>query len=131
MLGCRDRLMLALLFGLAAPVLVQAQGHGPDYWAVTGVAPNDALNVRVGPNADTRAVGRIPFNARGVKSHGCANEVTFEQWLRMTQAQRDKAQRSRWCQVEFNGLKGWVAGRFLKEDSAPPSKDVGLAPSSK
>jgi uncharacterized protein YraI len=37
----------------------------------------------------------------------------------MTQAQRDWAARSRWCEVEFNGKRGWVAGRFLKEDRAP------------
>ncbi len=133
MLGCRNRLMLALLFGLAAPAFVQAQGHGPDYWAVTGVAPNDVLNMRAGPNADTAAIGRIPANARGVKNHGCPSDVTFEQWLRMTQAQRDAAQRrARWCQVEYNGTRGWVNGRFLREDGPPPpAKGVGLAPSTK
>jgi len=34
----------------------------------------------------------------------------------MTKSQRDRAARSRWCQVEFQGRKGWVAGRFLRED---------------
>ncbi len=40
----------------------------------------------------------------------------------MTGPQRDKAARSRWCQVEFQGKKGWVAGRFLREDGAPQKK---------
>jgi hypothetical protein len=107
--------MLALL----APAPVLAQAHGPDYWAVTGVRPDDALNLRVAPNADSRMIARIPHNARGIRNFGCPNEVTFEQWKRMTQAQRDWAARSRWCEVEYNGKRGWVAGRFLREDRSP------------
>ncbi len=66
--------------------------------------------------AESRTIARIPFNARGIRNLGCPNEVTFEQWKRMTQSQRDWAARSRWCEVEFQGKRGWVAGRFLKED---------------
>jgi uncharacterized protein YgiM (DUF1202 family) len=132
MSGWISRLLWPALFAIGAPLLASAQGHGPDYWAVTGVNANDALNLRVAPNADSKAIGRIPYNARGVRNIGCPNEVTFEQWLRMTQPQRDKSQRSRWCQVEYNGQKGWVAGRFLTEDAAPPvAKGVGLAPAAK
>jgi hypothetical protein len=100
----------------AIPALAQAVADGPDFWAVTGVASNDALNLRVAPNADSRRIARIAFNARGLRNLGCANHVTFEQWKRMTQAQKDRAARGRWCQVEYNGMRGWVAGRFLKED---------------
>jgi hypothetical protein len=101
----------------AAPALAQtADSDGPGFWAVTGVSPDDALNLRAAPNADSRRIAKIPFNARGIRNHGCPNHVTFEQWKRMTQAQRDWAARSRWCEVEYNGMKGWVAGRFLKED---------------
>jgi hypothetical protein len=102
----------------AAPVLVRAQ-DGPDFWAVTGVRSDDALNLRVAPDGDSRRIARIPHNARGLKNHGCPNTVTFEDWKRMTEAQRDKAALSRWCQVEYKGQKGWVAGRFLKEDAVP------------
>jgi hypothetical protein len=107
--------LLALTGGSAAG-LAQTAG-GPDYWAVTGVRPNDALNMRMAPNADSEAILRIPHNARGLKNYGCPNDVTFEQWKRMTPGQRDQAARSRWCQVEYQGRKGWVAGRFLREDS--------------
>jgi len=133
MSGRIGRLLWPAVFAIGAPLLASAQGHGPDYWAVTGVNANDALNLRVAPNADSKAVGRIPFNARGVKNLGCPNEVTFEQWLRMSQSERDAAQRrARWCQVEYNGIQGWVNSRFLKEDGPPPpSKGVGLAPSAK
>ena len=108
---------LTLLIG--APVLATAQSaEGPDFWAVTGVRANDALNMRMAPNADSEAIARIPHNARGLKNYGCPNEVTFEQWKTMSKSQRDQAARSRWCQVEFQGRKGWVAGRFLREDGS-------------
>jgi SH3-like domain-containing protein len=106
---------LTLLAG--DPSLVGAQAaDGPDYWAVTGVRSNDVLNLRMAPSADSEAILRIPYNARGLKNYGCPNDVTFEQWKRMSEAQRDRAARSRWCQVEYQGRKGWVAGRFLRED---------------
>jgi len=113
------RTCLVGVFALLAaiPVLAQTAAGGPDYWAVTGVASWDALNLRVAPNADSKRIARIPHNARGLKNFGCPNHVTFEQWKRMTPAQKDRAAHARWCQVEYNGMKGWVAGRFLTEDA--------------
>jgi hypothetical protein len=116
MFGCWARLLSTAAVLVAAPALGQTLAGGPDFWAVTGVRSDDALNLRVAPNADSRRIARIPFNARGIKNFGCPNYVTFEQWRRMTQVQRDRAARSRWCQVEYKGMRGWVAGRFLKED---------------
>jgi uncharacterized protein YgiM (DUF1202 family) len=107
---------LALLLGASVPLRAQT-AEGPDFWAVTGVRSNDTLNMRMAPSADSEAIARIPHNARGLKNHGCPNDVTFEQWKRMTKAQRDLAARSRWCQVEYQGRKGWVASRFLREDA--------------
>jgi hypothetical protein len=117
--GPRPRLVYALVLLAAGPAAGRAQTDGPAYWAVTGVRSNDALNLRLGPNADSHAIARIPYNARGLKNFGCPNRVTFQQWLRMSKAQRDRAARSRWCQVEYKGMKGWVHGRFLKEDASP------------
>ncbi len=116
MFGRRACLVSLFVLVTAASVLAQTVADAPTLWAVTGVRSNDALNLRVAPNADARRIARIPFNARGLKNYGCPNHVTFEQWKRMTEAQKDRAARSRWCQIEYNGKKGWVAGRFLKED---------------
>jgi len=86
------------------------------YWAVTGVAANDALNLRDVPSADSRSLARIPPNARGLKHLGCRrNQPPLEQWMRMSSAQRREAQ-AEWCRVEYKGKQGWVAGRFLKKD---------------
>jgi uncharacterized protein YgiM (DUF1202 family) len=116
MFGYRAAHVCVLLALVAVAAPAQTAAEGPDYWAVTGVAYYDTLNLRAAPNADSRRIAKIPYNARGLKNYGCPNHVTFEQWKRMTQAQKDNAARSRWCQVEYNGIKGWVAGRFLKED---------------
>jgi|SRR5262245_34525031 len=110
--------MLAVL-GTAVPAWAQqADVLDPEFWAVTGVGSDDALNLRVAPDANSQSIARIPFNAKGLKNHGCPNHVTFQQWKRMTQVQKDQAARARWCEVEYRGKKGWVAGRFLKEDGA-------------
>jgi SH3-like domain-containing protein len=116
MFGRRALIVCTLLLLVASTALAQSVSDGPAYWAVTGVASYDSLNLRVAPNADAKRIAKIPFNARGLKNYGCPNHVTFEQWKRMTQAQKDRAARSRWCQVEYNGVRGWVASRFLKED---------------
>jgi hypothetical protein len=117
MLGRCAHILCSLTLLVGAPALACAQSaEGPDFWAVTGVRANDTLNMRMAPNADSEAIARIPHNARGLKNYGCPNEVTFDQWKSMTKSQRDQAARSRWCQVEFQGRKGWVAGRFLRED---------------
>jgi uncharacterized protein YgiM (DUF1202 family) len=117
MLGSRTSIVGLLALLAATPAGAQRAVDGPQFWAVTGVASWDSLNLRVAPNADSRRVARIPHNARGLKNFGCPNYVTFEQWKRMTQAQKDRAQRSRWCEVEYNGKRGWVASRFLREDN--------------
>jgi hypothetical protein len=116
MLGRGICLVFALALPAIAPARAQTAVDGPQYWAVTGVASWDGLNLRVAPNADSKRIARIPHNARGLKNFGCPSYVTFEQWKRMTQAQKDRAARSRWCEVEYNGQRGWVAGRFLEED---------------
>jgi hypothetical protein len=119
MLGYHSCLVCMLAVLAAVPALAQqAADLDPEFWAVTGVRSDDALNLRVSPDADSRSIARIPFNAKGLKNHGCPNHVTFEQWKRMTKGQKDWAARIRWCEVEYMGKKGWVAGRFLKEDGA-------------
>jgi hypothetical protein len=118
MFGCRALIVCTLLLLAATSAPAQMAADGPAYWAVTGVPPYDSLNLRVAPSAESKRIAKIPYNARGLKNYGCPNYVTFEQWKRMTQAQKDLAARSRWCEVEYKGLRGWVAGRFLKEDEA-------------
>lgn len=91
----------------------------PDYWAVTGVAPNDVLQLRDVPSADSKSLAQIPPNARGLKHLGCRrNQPPVELWARMSAAARRDAL-TQWCRVSYHGKEGWVAGRYLKPDSGP------------
>ena len=118
MFGGRACLVCTLLLLAAVAAPAQTGADNPTFSAVTGVRSNDSLNLRTAPRADSKRLARIPHDARGIKNYGCPNYVTFEQWKGMTEAQKDRAQRSRWCEVEYDGIRGWVAGRFLKEDAA-------------
>ena len=98
------------------PQTVEAFNEMPDFWAVTGVRSDDVLHLRDVPNADSKSLARIPFNARGLKHLGCRrNEMPFEDWVKLNKEAR-KSALMQWCRVEYNGQQGWVAGRFLKHD---------------
>ena len=43
----------------------------PKFFAVTGVAADDVLNMRDVPHGDSRKLGGIPPDARGLKNFGC------------------------------------------------------------
>jgi uncharacterized protein YraI len=36
----------------------------------------------------------------------------------MNETQRREAL-TQWCRVEYHGVQGWVAGRYLKKDDTP------------
>jgi hypothetical protein len=107
---------LALACCASAPAPAIAEDP-PEYWAVTGVAPTDALHLRDVPSADSKSLAQIPANARGLKHLGCRrNQPPMDVWARMNEAARRDAL-TQWCRVEYHGKEGWVAGRYLKRDS--------------
>jgi hypothetical protein len=104
-----------LVLGAVAPSASLAQ-EAPKSWAVTGVAGNDVLHLRDVPSAESKSLAQIPHNARGLKHLGCRrNQPPMELWVRMSAAQRREAA-TQWCRVEYRGMQGWVAGRFLRAD---------------
>lgn len=89
----------------------------PRYWAVTGVAEGDVLNMRDVPHGDSRKLGGIPPGTEGIKNLGCLTpEPSLARWADMTPAERANA-KLEWCRVEYHGQQGWVAARFLRPDS--------------
>ncbi|MET3899125.1 hypothetical protein ABIB57_003080 [Devosia sp. UYZn731] len=81
------------------PDFADGLAGGPDYWQVRGLA-GDTLNVRSGPGANNRILGRL---AEGdvLRNRGCQMNGS-----------------TRWCQIETRrGLRGWVVGRYLRESS--------------
>ncbi len=89
----------------------------PKFFAVTGVAADDVLNMRDVPHGDSRKLGGIPPNARGLKNFGCLKpEPGIDRWMTMTDDEKKNA-KLEWCRVEYHGQQGWVAARFLKPDT--------------
>ena len=75
---------------------------GPDNWRVIDVASNDVLWVHRRASLASPRIGSLPHNARGVRNFGC-------QWSNI-----DKGT---WCEIEYRGLRGFAAQRYLSEDS--------------
>jgi uncharacterized protein YraI len=38
----------------------------------------------------------------------------------MSEIERERAARQRWCRIRYQGVEGWVAGWFLTEDTGTP-----------
>lgn len=106
-----------MLAGLVTAVVAEADG--PDYFAVTGVAADDVLNVRAGPSARSQKTGEIPHDGRRVRNLGCQGAPSFAEWERMTESERKDSAKHHWCRISYEGTEGWVAGRYLREDSGP------------
>jgi hypothetical protein len=112
-----------LWFSLAALTLTlgsgaaSAEADGPDFYQVTGVPANDTLNLRAQPNPRAAKVGEIPPDGTCIRNLGCKGGLTFQEFITLSPAEQAKRLKKnpRWCQVEYQGITGWVAGRYLRE----------------
>ena len=96
---------------------VQATADGPDFYAVTNVAADDVLNLRAGASEDAVKIGQIAHDAHGLQNLGCQGLPSYDEWERMTGKEREASRNHYWCKVRYQGVEGWVEGRFLREDS--------------
>lgn len=101
------------------PSISFSDASGPDFFRVTDVAASDVLNIRDGANASAQKVGEIPPNTDGIINLGCSGGLTFAEWEKATQAEREASIKQRWCQIDYLGTVGWVAARYLAEGTAP------------
>ena len=107
---------LTLLVTLYTPIAFTV-ADGPDFWQVNGVASNDVLNIRSEASAKSEKVGEIPTDGQCIKNLKCVGGLTMEEFTNLSDAEKEKInkERPRWCYIEYKGIKGWVAGRFLRE----------------
>ena len=112
---------VACLLAVAAlgsgPGTPSAEADGPDFFAVTRVATNDVLNIRGEPLAQAPKLGEIPPDGVCIRNLGCQGGLTFQEFNELSEEQKAKRLREhpRWCKVEYRGVTGWVAGRYLRE----------------
>ena len=109
------RLSLILMILLFTAPAAWATADGPDYWAVTGVDADDVLNMRVSPDWRSAKIGEIPPRTDGLANYGCDGLMSFKEFERATQEERDQYGKRIWCLVGHGDRIGWVAGRYLTE----------------
>ncbi len=101
------------------PSISFSDASGPDFFRVTDVAADDVLNIRDNASASAQKVGEIPPDTDGIINLGCSGGLTFAEWEKATQAEREASIKQRWCQIDYFGTVGWVAARYLAEGTAP------------
>jgi heat shock protein HslJ len=117
-------LNLCVLLGMSMPA--NAGADGPDRFSVTDVRPGNTLTIRSGPSTAHERIGRIPAEADGLVNRGCAGGLSFEEWQGANAEARAAAINLRWCRIEYSGVVGWVAGRYLAESASPASSSRTL-----
>ncbi|WP_169054082.1 META domain-containing protein [Nitratireductor sp. XY-223] len=111
------RLALAVGMLLAAVSVALATADGPDFFMVRGVAADDVLNIRREPNPKAEKIGEIPPDGNGIENLGCEGGLSFAEWLDATEEEREASERRTWCRIAYDGIEGWVAGRYLEESA--------------
>ena len=106
-----------------------ADAGGPDFYAVRGVAQGDVLNIRAEPGPHAHKVGEIPPDGTCMRNLGCKGGLSFREFTELSPAEKERREREnpRWCRIEYRGVTGWVAGRYLAEGECRTSAPRALA----
>lgn len=110
----KTTIITAVLILMTSAVHAEIDGHGPDAWRVTGVAPNDKLNARMGPGTMYPVIESFAATERDMQQITCVPFYTAAHYMEMTQTQI-KALPPRWCLMRNKsmGKAGWVAQRYI------------------
>jgi hypothetical protein len=109
--------LAAALAGLLCCALAWATADGPDHYRVQGVTAAEGLPLHGKPKAKSAILGRIPADAQCLRNLGCSGGLSLEEFNALGEAEKQQrlATHPRWCNVEHQGLTGWVEARFLAE----------------
>ena len=89
--------LVAIIVTICTPLA--AQMHGPALYDVVGVATDDVLQIRSGPDADSESIGSLRPDAQGI-------EVTAQ------------SADGKWARINNTESSGWVALRYLRQRAA-------------
>jgi hypothetical protein len=109
-----------VLWSLMVPwSMVFAEADGPDFYDVKGVGAGDVLKIRAKADYRSPQVGAVPADGTCLRNLGCVGGLTFEEYTMRSEAEKRRLerQRPRWCRIEYDGIEGWVAGRYLQEST--------------
>ena len=111
------RFLIAASILALHPGAASADAGGPDFYRVRNIATNDVLNIRAEPNPRAAKVGEIPPDGACIRNLGCRGGLTFQEFTELSPSARKRREREnpRWCKVEYRGVTGWAAGRYLAE----------------
>lgn len=97
-----NRKLIAGVFAILASTAAHAEGT----LRVVDTAPNDVLNVRELPTTDSKIVGVIPPDGRGIADTGERN--------------------GNWVFVRYRKVEGWVSRRFVYPETPPVRRGRSL-----
>lgn len=115
------RALGGLLLGTAIHGCVLATADGPDFYRVGPLPEGTALFLRDEPRLDARRIADLPGDAQCLRSLGCQGGVSFQEFNTLSPEARERreAEHPRWCKLSYQGVVGWVEGRFLAEAGCP------------
>jgi heat shock protein HslJ len=113
----------AVLLVSSAPAFAEADG--PDFFRISNVSADSALNIRSGPGTAFSVIGRIPADTDGIVNFGCISYLNAAQWAAATEEERAAARIKRFCRVGYDRIIGWSAGQYLKEGTGPDALKGG------
>ena len=101
----------------------------PDFYKVRpdSVRAGATLILREQPKVrHSKRLGGVPYNADCLRNLGCQGGLSADEAAKLSPANQARRSRQspRWCQVEYNGMTGWIQGRFLAESTTPSDKCV-------
>jgi SH3-like domain-containing protein len=108
-----------LLLSLLIPALALAEADGPDFFKVSGVASDDALNVHAEAHVKSKVIGEIAPGMDCLKNLGCKGGLTMNESMTLSKEKQAEIERKRprWCKIDFDGIQGWVYAQYISEGS--------------